>query len=586
LGPLLNSVAVRVGAGLVGLLALGLFILDLRRGRWRHLGKVPAPVWVAFCGIVAVGLALRIVHALDLVGPMWVDAVHHSLLARLILERQAIPGDYLPYVEVAPATYHFGFQSLIALLHDLTGRPIPDCLLLLGQALSGLTALPVYTLGKRWGGSRWAGLFAAAVPAALCLMPAYYISWSRYTEVTGLFILPLAALLLERVLRMRRWHWGLAAAAAVATAGLLVTHLRVAAFLAVLAGFMVLDATLQWRYRSIWVPWVRALVVALASAALTWPWLGPSIQHLWLPAAQSWPASADTLSLYFILFGPGRYVVPVVAVGAALGLLWRRRETLLLALWVGVLPLLANPGLVGLQSGGPLERLFPGFHLGAVVDTLAVDIALYIPLGLAAALAGGGLACFARWLCRNAHQRRLAVGLGHLARRVRLEGTGWRWAAAIVLVGLSVWGAYTLRGVVNAGTAVLTPPDLRAMEWIQENTAPADVFLINSEEWMPAVYAGKDGGSWIASLTGRRTWPPAALYGLGTSEYIIRINDVARQAMADPAPDELHTLLREHGITYVYLGRYGGALPPEKLLAGRFQLVYHQEGVWIFRVEP
>jgi hypothetical protein len=602
-GPLLSGPAVRIGGAVLALAVLALLALDLRRGRWRGLCRVPGPVWLALVGIVAIGLVLRAVHALDLLGPPWVDAVHHTLLSRLIVERAAIPGDYFPYVEVAPATYHFGFQSLVAVLHHLTGRPLQDCLLLLGQLLSGLTALPLYALGKRWSQSRWGGLLAAAVPSALSLLPAYYVSWSRYTELTGLFLIPLAVLLLERWLLRPRWHWGLGGVTAIVLAGLLATHLRVAAFLAVLAVLLVLEATLHWRYRLIWVPWARGLAVALAAAILVWPWLGPSIQHLWLPAAQSWPAAQETFSLYYVLYGPGRYLAPVVAVGAALGLLWRRRETLLLALWCGVLPILANPQLVGLQPGGPLERLIPGLHLGAMVDDTAVAIAMYLPVSLAAALAGGGIARFVRWVNGTGARPRWARALAKVPQRLQqwLDGwkrhapghsgqprgnvRGWRWAAAVLLVLLCGWGAYQLREIVNARTVILTAPDLEAMAWIRENTAADAVFLINSYEWMPNVYAGTDGGYWISPLTGRRSWPPPALYGLGTGTYIAEINSVAQAAMESTDGETLHTLLRTHAIDYVYLGRYGGNLQPEVLLAyPDFQLVYHQEGVWIFVV--
>jgi len=607
-GPLLGGLAVRIGGGVIGLAALALLVWDLRRGRWRGLRRIPGPVWLAFAGIVAISLGLRAVHALGLAGPPWVDAVHHTLLGRLIVERAVIPGDYRPYVDVAPATYHFGFQSLVAVLHHLTGRSLQDCLLLLGQLLSGLTALPVYALGKRWSKSRWGGLLAAAVPSALSLLPAYYISWSRYTELTGLFLVPLAILLLERWLRRPRWHWGLAVGNVVLLAGLLVTHLRVAAFLAVLAAFLVLEATLRWRYRLAWVPWARGLAVALAAAVLILPWLGPSIQHLWLPAAQSWPAAEETFSLYYVFFGPGQYVAPVIMAGAALGLLWRRRETLLLAFWIGLLPILANPHLVGLQPGGPLEKLIPGLHLGALVDDTAVSIAMYIPFSMVAALAGGGLARLVRWVNVPGPRPRWAVWLGEIPRRLQrwldervgpgskagpprrrwLQVRDWRWAAAVLLLVLCGWGSYQLRNVVNPRTVILTQPDLQAMTWIEENTASEAVFLINSYEWMPSVYAGTDGAYWITPLTGRQSWPPPALYGLGTGDYMARINDVARAAMESTDGAALYALLRAHGIDYVCLGRYGGNLQPETLLADQgFQLVYNQEGVWIFAVvEP
>ena len=546
----LNPWAVRAGGVLLSLLSLGLFLRDLRRGRWQGCARGMAAPLLATAGIVGVGLALRAVHALDLPGPLWVDAVHHALLSRLIVERGAIPGDYLPYVQVAPATYHFGFQSLVAVLHEMVGISIPQALLLVGQALSGLSGLPLYVLGKRWGGNAWGGLGAAAVPSALSLLPAYFVSWSRYTELAGLFLLPVGAVLMERLFFRRSWHWGLAGASVVLLAGLLLTHLRVAAFLAVLLFLTLLQATFRRRYsaRSIALLWARAVGVGLAVAFLTSFWLLPSIRHLWLPALRGWPAATDEATLYYVLFGPGKPVAQAAFVGAILALLWRRRETSLLFLWVGLLPILARPSFIGL-------------HVGGAVDGLTVSTTLYAPLALAAALTVGGLA---RTLGRRT--------FGAL-----------RWVAALLLIGVCLWGAYELRNVVHARTALLSRADLEAMPWIEKHIAPEALFLINSYEWMNAVYAGSDGGAWIAPLTGRRTWPPPALYGLGEPAYIEEINAVAREAMESPDAGALAALMRRHGITHVYLGRYGGALAPEKLLTSPdFRLLYRRDGVWIF----
>ena len=568
-------------------------VWDVARGRWQGAWRGAAPVALATAGITTAALWQRALHALNLPGPLWVDAVQHTLLARLIVERGAIPGDYLPYAQVSPATYHFGFQSLVATLHLLTGMPLPEALLLLGQALSALAGLPLYVLGRRWGGSRWAGLAASLVPAAITLMPPYYISWSRYTELAGLLILPVAAVLWERWLQRRRWHVGLGLATAVALAGLLLTHVRVAAFMAVLALLMLVRATLRRRYGPLAMagPGLRALAAVLTAALMTLPWLGPAIQHLWLPAARDWPAGGDTLALIYIFFGPTETVAQLLAAGGVLAFLWRRKEAALLLLWVGLLPLLANPNLVGLQPGGPLERLWPGLHLGAVVDNTSLSIALYVPLGLAAALAVGGAAQAGRWLRRRIAAWQEAAGRRAAGRPAlnwaHLLGGVARWCGTALFLALGLWGVYQLRGVVNTRTGLLAPADRAAIAWIEQHTPPDALFLINSYEWMAHVYAGQDGGYWIGPLAGRRTWPPPALYGLGTRDYVEAVNRVAAEAMAAPSGEELYQLLRQHGITHVYLGRYGGALTAEELLEWPgFRLVYRRDGVSIFCLEP
>ncbi len=565
----LNGTAVLAGGWLLGAVALLLWSAEaLLRHAPVHSQAMPkqsfgtphvsrrgmGAVLVAMAGITAVAIFLRAYHVLDLAGPLWIDAVHHTLLARLVVDQGMLPSSYLPYAQVTSATYHFGFQSLVAVLHWQTGMPLQDALLLLGQALSALAGLPLYVLGKRWGNSRWAGLAAAALPAAFSLMPSYYVSWSRYTELTGLFIMPVALVLLDQLLAQKRWHWGLAVATTVAMAGMLVAHVRVAAFAVVLAGLLILRSTARRRYDgpAMVAPWLRGLGVALGTTALSWVWLWPSIRHLWLPAAQSWPAVSDTLSSYYLLYGPGRQVFPLLLAGLALGLFWRRKETFLLLLWVALMVLMANPALLGL-------------HIGSVVDNTSLSIALYIPMSMAAALLGGGVATMAR----RAPERFHSLG---------------RWATALLLVAAAVWGSRGLLQVVNSRTALLTPADLQAMEWIRQETPPDAVFMINSHEWMSSVYAGSDGGYWIAPLTGRQTWPPPALYGLGDPAYITHINEVAQKAMT---AEGLADLLRANGIRYVYLGRYGGPLKPEVLAAlPGFSLVYQQGGVWIFESRP
>ncbi len=566
----LNGIAVRLAGGGIGLLAAGLFFRDLRTGRQRGLGRRMAPLLVAMAALCAIGLGLRAVHALDLVAPPWIDAVHHTLLARLIVERGAIPADYFPYVEVAPATYHFGFQSLVAVFHWLTDMPLPDALLLLGQVLSGLAGLPLYALGRRWGKSRWAGLVAAAVPSALSLLPAYLISWSRYTQLAGLFLLPTAIFLLERLLD-RPGEGRTLLLTAVAAAGLLLCHLRVAAFFAALAGLLLLGATARRLYqgRSPGPLWRFTLLAALVALLLTWPWLWPSVRALWLPAARTWPAQTDVLTLTYVRFGPGRYLVPPALAGAFLGLLYRRRHALALLAWTATLVLMANPHLWGIGPGGELDRLLPWFHglrIGAVVDNLSVDISLYLPLSLGIALGAGALPPLAR----------------------RLDRRAWpwlRWAGVLLLVNLSLWGADDLAGVVNARTTLLARSDLEAMAWIEEHTPADALFLIDAYEWLPDVYAGSDGGYWISPLTGRRTWPPPALYGLGTAAYMEKINQVSEQA-AQAEGETLSALLRENGITHVYLGRYGGTLTADKFIGQPgFRLAYQGGGVRIWEVK-
>ncbi len=548
-----NVLEARLAGGALGATALGLEVWDVVRGRmgFRRQWLGPALGLLALAGL---GLVLRSLQAADLPGPLWMDAVHHTLVARRIVEGGAIPADYLPYVR-APATYHYGFQSLVALLHVWSGEPLPRALLIVGQTLSALAGIALYPWGKRLGRSPWAGLVAAAVPTAFTWMPSYALSWSRYTLVAGLFLLPVTTILFRRWAERARWHAGLCLTVALTCAGLLVTHLRVAALFAFWALLDALATAVGSRYapQPMLRPALRAIVAACGAMLLTAPWLIRSIRLLWVPAARTWPAATDGLSFYYASAGAGRWAALLGLLGAAAGLFWRRRETLVLLGWSALLFLLAGGKLPGLTSGG-------------LFDSTSVNVALYLPVALGTALAVGTLARVALQFPRSAQK--------------------WlRQTALVALVAASLWGARGLKQVVNAQTGLLTQADVKAMAWIEANTPPDAVFLINSFEWMDHVFAGSDGGYWIEPLTGRRTWPPPALYGLGESSEVAQINRVARAAMGSEG-ETLHALLRGAGITHVYLGRFGGALAPEKLCRPFFRPAYAQDGVWVFELEP
>ncbi len=136
----------------------------------------------------------------DLAVPAWVDSVHHATISRLIVEQGAYPSSYEPYVQVSTASYHAGYHALVAFFHWLSGLEIDQAMLLLGQVLNACTVLAVYTLGVSITKNRQVGLFAAFISAFLTPMPNFYTSWGRYTQLTGLLILPISAALLIRLL--------------------------------------------------------------------------------------------------------------------------------------------------------------------------------------------------------------------------------------------------------------------------------------------------------------------------------------------------------------------------------------------------
>jgi hypothetical protein len=430
------------------------------------------------------------------------------------------------------------------------------------------------------------------------MMPAYYVSWGRYTQLAGLLLLPgLAWAWGAGLAGGGRGQWGLAA---LILAGLSLIHVRVLAFaLALLAA-----QTLVWAAGASW-PALRARAVgALATgagaAALAAPWLLMLARRAVLPAVER-PSSLvladgyEALNLAILWVGHNRWLA-ALAMLAIVGGLWRRAPgAATLPLWVGLLLVMANLRLLGyllpvagatLLVRGLLGRAPAGALAGAglialgvplaaapsiwLINNDAVVISLFLPLS--AAIGGGAALLYER------------------ARRV--VSTPLRSAIAPAAVALTLalagWGAWQLRSVVNETTVLATRADRAAVEWAAANTPPDARFLINAAPWLGVASRATDGGWWLMPLAGRWTSTPPALFTYGPPDYVQAVIERTRTVQAyEPGGEQaILDLIRRDGIDYLYFGAKPGPLGPQPFvqLPG-FTTVYSQDGVTILAVE-
>jgi hypothetical protein len=236
---------------------------------------------------------------------------------------------------------------------------------------------------------------------------------------------------------------------------------------------------------------------------------------------------------------------------------WKRpRFAFVLLSWVALLFLVANLDALG--------------WLHSYVNNLSVEISLYMPLS---ALGGYAVAQAVQWL------------------------RGWippRWqrlyATCLALLAmLACWSAARqLVTILNPVTFLARQADAPALAWIQANIPRDETFLINPFSWGYGLYAGNDGGYWITPIAGQRTMPPAVLYGFDTRRERIRQTSKLAQQVIDLSGDAqgLHDLLIHENIQYIYIGARGGALSPSLLQSSpAFDLLYQQDGAWVFQVK-
>jgi len=570
----LTAVGVRLDAprlwlvvGVVAALGLALGLRQRFRGlrAWlapRHRG--PA---LALLAVLAATTLVRFIQVRGLALPLWVDSVHHDLIVRLILHQGGIPSSFQPFMPVDHFTlYHCGFHVDAALFAWLTGRSVEDVLLTLGQLLSGAASLAAYLLAVRLTGRRLAGVVAALVVGLIASLPAYYVSWGRYTHLAGLVILPTALTLLSDAIENRDYPRRRVLLATVALAGLLLVHVRVTIFYVTFA----LPALLVWtvlvrnagRWRAAVRPWLIAGLMGLGAVVAAAPWLGLFVPFLLplgtLPSRlQSVDPGYNAFPWGYINTGYNREVLALAGLAALWGLWRRQRGIFLVVSWSALTLLIANPELWGWPSLWALNNS-------------AVVISFFLP----AAVLIGFLVADGAGLLRSSVGRwgRMAVpGL-----------------VALGLAGASLWGARAMLPIVNPVTVLATAEDVIACDWIRANTSPSARFLVNARFWQSNTYMGTDGGYWITLLTGRSSTMPPSLYNTGGRDYVQAVNDLAEWAAGVESFDDPATRarLRHEGITHIYIGARGGAITPQKLagVAG-YRLVYQRGPVWIFAVE-
>lgn len=582
----------------------------------RALSPADAAACAALAVVLAIQLAARWAAARDVVIPVWADSVHHTMIVRLFALQRGLPPDWLPLAPLATFSYHFGFHAVVAAVADLTGLAAPRAVVVVGQALMVVQALTVAGLTALLTGRRWAGVAAAVVVGGLGPMPGAYLTWGRYTQLAGQVVLPSAVGLAvlaagapavdgdtagaaPRAWRRRAGH---VAAAALALAGLALTHYVVTLFyVAALGAWCVVAAAGgAWRARGGVVdagrpddrgaredaerpgdasPRARAAAVRSVGRLAAVGALGVGLALPWLPrflaghVDQSAVALATTelpgavwgaVSLDYVAAHFGSWVgvglAGATAVAVAAGLAGRDRAVAVAALWIAVLVAASYPRAFGLPITGPLKDF-------------TVLIGLYVPAAVAiGAAVGRGVDA---WTRTPATQRG-----GPGARRLRPAG-----AVATTLVAAAALGARQ-RDVIEADRVIATPADARALAWVRERTPPDAVFLASGRPtYGDTVVLGEDGGWWLPVLADRACTIPPLIVGherTVEADYRPRTVALAQAAAADLTAADTVEQLRRVGVTHAYVGPTATSLSAARLAAAGWRRLYDEAGasVW------
>ncbi|HEU5014054.1 MAG TPA: hypothetical protein VFT66_16145 [Roseiflexaceae bacterium] len=543
--------------------------------------------------LTLLAVAARMYPARDLPVGMYGDSYHHTIISQLLVDHGGLFSSWQPYAALRTFTYHFGFHSNVAWLHWLSGVPVTRGLLIVGQLQSALVVPLTFVFTRRALGNERAALWAALVVGFGAVMPAYYVNWGRYTQLAGQLVLPAVCVCWMELLDFGRRttnDGGRATSGAylpssivyrlssiviltvLATAGLVLTHYRIAAFAAcfvvVYGMYMLIIRVRSWRAFGALAG--RGLLAGGLVLLLVLPWLlrlreGSLLKIGEYYASQNIGAddtnALPTMAAFFASYA-GYYLTPLAIIGLLLLLLQRNWRALLLIGWAGAVWLAANPYLIGLNGAG-------------ILSNFAVLIAVYMVF---APLAGAGPAVLTEWLGRTPAAR-------HVLASLQLVG-----GAALV-----VWGLGWQAGILDTSNELFTPADAMAMNWIKQETPPDARFFVNSfGAYGDTVYVGSDGGWWLPFMTGRQSNLPPISQGHEAGEqpnYQLTVTAHNRALESHPVGShEEAEALRAAGYSYLYDGP-AASLPGKEYIDPQalshspyYELVYHKDGVAIWKV--
>lgn len=574
-------VAIRLGPYKLALFCgiCWLVVIWQQRGYVLDLFRFERTEWLAL-SVIGLTLASRFWVAHQYPFPAWADSVHHVMLTKLIATQGRLPTTLEPYYPVPLQMYHLGLHSLAASVAWIAQAPFYSALLWTAQALNGLCGLGVYLVLDRKVG-RVAAISGAVVVGLFSYQPAFYVNWGRFTQAAGQSLLLVAWLLTYETLQAwsARWEdrpvrWALlwsALLSALLTAGMLLTHFRVAAFYVLLLAPSLVY--LLWQTRGQKQLILRFLTGALLIGGVTLLFVAiPFVEALQaylrmianpLPTVLTQTEASEAGLRYFgtdlsvvLMLTAQRWLIGLTIGAAVLGLLTRNKIVVLSLIWVALLCALGNTYYLGIR------------WLNVVNFTGAV-IMFYLPIAL---IIGAVPQDLLRYVPQTSRPTITTLYM-------------------TILLLLALPGAWQRTQAIEAYRFFVTPADLTAMQWINENTPPDARFAVNTDFWLPSLPHGTDAGYWIPYFTDRKITAGAMLMNLADQTYRNQTVELSRLVVSSNEDGNALLTLYNRGVRYIYIGAKGNytgnGLDINRLRASDLvKAVYEQDGVTILQIIP
>ena len=517
----------------------------------------------------------------NLVAPMWGDSYQHAVISQLILDSGGLFSRWEPYAPYQSLSIQFGFSVLTSLYSWLIGNNVVEATLITGQLLNFFSIFTLVALASKVDPkNRWIFPAVVIIAGLVSTMPAYYVNWGRYAQLSGLVILMIALWLFWDIYessftRYREHHQSSLETilAGAVLSGMVLAYYRMAFYYAFFCIAYIFLTTIIRKpniKEFIYGVW-QVLIIAIIAFILFVPWI-PKISGSSLASALEYGISSSipyvtVLNDLQIWFDTLYYFPTILGIIVTLAILWalieRKFIIFVFPIWYILLVLFIVSQLINL----------PGANM---MQSFTILISLYIPASL-----------ISGWLFGNIVQK--------LNRHGSIIGTIILGSISIIIVVLGTWKQFSISNPKQH--ALVYSADLKAMHWITDHIPENALFLVEGFSiYNGTSIVGSDAGWWIPLLTTRKnTMPPQ--YALlnekpDPPEYSSQVTNIVNILESNSIRTEAAVqTLCEAGISHIYIGQTQGTTGTgaKQLFSVNdfrnnpdFDLVYSQDRVRIY----
>jgi hypothetical protein len=480
--------------------------------------------------ILIVSIYIRLAFISRVIVPPYFDSAAHNLIINNLTasyQSTTIP----TFDSIAGGYYHLGFHVLMAVLSLALHANVKDVILVSGQIILALIPLPLFFFVKRETQSDASALFAVLLAGWGWAMPGYAINWGKYPALTSILAFECTLGVLYLVLQSpKRYKWisiiicifSIGISTFIHSRSLVLTGITFICGLSALAWHR-LPKSVRNLVFLLLLGGVAALLVLTRSTPILSLATDPYLQGgVWI-----------SLTILFLL--PFAYrEFPQTVFSCILSLL----------LLFGSLFI-------------PVINLVPGRAYQTLLDRPFVEMVLFLPLSL---LGGLGFAGLAKALHKIDFWGRVSPKL--------ISGL-----MILILFGSVFANAFTRYDFYPSDCCrILWETDAVAFAWMDKNLpddagiliASFDVVLLKSSPFVG--YVGSDAGIWLKPLINRKTF---------SLPYAI-----------DFSKDSTWTVLRQHGITHIYVGRSAESFRQTELQSrpSLYKLIFSLPGSHVYEV--